>query len=513
MKEKEIKKEVKTLAKQKEFEQIYQQYGPQYFRKYVSRKFRKEDLKKLKREGKYLDIYERYGEKVLDYLYIYCKDIENEVGKKRSIPMKIIYECIDWLKSIVILNSVVALGFAEIYETNKMINSQKYAEEIEEYKDKVKEYSKKFDIHRQSDMKIIMRMIKDMHETIRGYGKPKIDALGYRGMDVIDEEGIGVCRNMAPSIVDKLNAVNPEYNARIVSLYEKTEGLEEAKIEHNLIDGNVRTNIKGNIKRIYIDERILTCIINTEEYYKQIDYDNNGNITRQIMANQENQTSTFYKNNGDIDFVTIIKEGYKTTKYYDEKGKEIKNKKERTDENNIFLRENTLQSNLDEQVRVQEIQEVIWGNHVVVAVDIKKDNVTLIIDPTNSALGFFKDGEIRMFNEKQQNEAIYDKRFFGNIKEGGIKAVLEYPIDYIKSFKEPNLSMEELEEKYGLEAQNKMLEEIEREDEKENQEKRKDVKTFKQDYKIDKGITYNFDTNTVTMTPEARQKEEETRGY
>lgn len=41
MKEKDIKKEVKLLAKQGYFDDIYQQYGPKYFRKYVSRSYRK----------------------------------------------------------------------------------------------------------------------------------------------------------------------------------------------------------------------------------------------------------------------------------------------------------------------------------------------------------------------------------------------------------------------------------------------------------------------------------------
>lgn len=79
MKKREIKKEVKLLAKQKKFEQIYNEYGPQYFRKYVSRKYKKREIKKLRQEGRYLDIYEKYGKLEGD-----TKDVENELGKKMS---------------------------------------------------------------------------------------------------------------------------------------------------------------------------------------------------------------------------------------------------------------------------------------------------------------------------------------------------------------------------------------------------------------------------------------------
>lgn len=73
---------------------------------------------------------------------------------------------------------------------------------------------------------------------------------------------------------------------------------------------------------------------------------------------------------------------------------------------------------------------------------------------------------------------------------------------------ESPLSMEELEEKYGLEAQNKMLEKIERENQ-ESKEKKKVAKAFRQDYKIDKGVTYHFDTNTVTIEQNEEKEENE----
>lgn len=81
-----------------------------------------------------------------------------------------------WVRgySIILAAYVGVLGYLGIKaDVTKIQNSQKYAKEIDEYKEKIKEYSKKFDIHTQSDMEIIMRVMKDMHETIQGYGEPE----------------------------------------------------------------------------------------------------------------------------------------------------------------------------------------------------------------------------------------------------------------------------------------------------------------------------------------------------
>lgn len=415
MNEKEIKKEAKLLAKQKKFEEIYQQYGPKYFRKYVSRKFKKEDIKKLANEGKYLAVYERYGEKELDYLSIYYKDIENEAGRKRSLPMKTLYMCKRGLKAVIkdfaiaatlvgTLAGTALLALGRKTDIAKLENSKKYAKEIDEYANKIKEYSKKFDIHTQSDMEIIMRTMKDMHETIRGYGKPEVDAIGYRGMDVMDEDGIGVCRNMAENIADKLNEINPEYNARTFCFCVKFGDWENAKIAMNIIEGNERTNIKGNTQRIYIDGKLKTYMVNKEDCYIQKDYDK-GKITRKIIADAESERTTWYGEKGEST-MSIIENGYETTIRYDKLGKEIGRKKKKTDRTNMFLKSKKTE---EKEEQNDSKQESLGDYHRIVAVDLKDDNITLLIDPTNPGLGIYKNGKIHMFNEKRSNEAIYDK--------------------------------------------------------------------------------------------------------
>lgn len=582
VKEKDIKKEVKLLAKQGYFDDIYQQYGSKYFRKYVSRKYKRKDIKRLESQGKYFDIYEKYGEKKLDYLSIRAKDIEYEVGRERSLPIKILragrkimrgYICVSAMKAGILL------GWAGTTDVTKIQNSQKYAKEIDAYKEKIKDYSKRFDIHTQSDMEIIMRVMKDMHKTIRGYGEPKIDAKGYEGMDVMDEDGMGVCRNMAENVADKLNAINPDYNARTIVLYAKEGDYEGAKISHNSIEGNRRINRIGNVTQTYnddklsrrtivqedtittyvykenlvlskkiietkipneteeifydeqrnvvecrktireinengektrefVNEKLLRETEETEDYYMALNYDNQGKITSKTIADQDSERTTYYGENQVIKSVSIIKDDYKTTIFYNELGIEENRKKEETNRVNTFLDLKTLKEAEQEQKEEEDrkMKEQIT-NHIMVAVDLKDEDITLLIDPTWIGLGIYKDDEIKMFNEKQDDKGIYNNKFLGYLKCKGIESFWEYPIDYIKSFKEPTLSMEELEEKYGIEAQNKMLKKIEEDD-----KRKADSNTFKQDLKVDKGVTYNFDTNKVTLTPSnliGKSKEEE----
>lgn len=105
-----------------------------------------------------------------------------------------------------------------------------------------------------------------------------------------------------------------------------------------------------------------------------------------------------------------------------------------------------------------EIVENILGNHLVTVVDIPEENVTLILDPTNPGIGVYKNGKITMFNSEKQNGAKVVAKEYSNIvtRRGGVQTVK----DYIHSYTKSTLSMEELEEKYGLEAQNKALNEV-----------------------------------------------------
>lgn len=155
-----------------------------------------------------------------------------------------------------------------------------------------------------TDLELFMKLQDDMYNSIQGYGNPKLDIDGYFGVDIGQDYGTGVCRNMADDIVHKLNAINPDYNARMFIVKAESGNFDEPDIHKNV-------------------EPVI--------WAKGTRFDNTQIRSIVSMAN----------------LVTA--------------------------NDDVFN---------------------VLGNHAVVAVDLKKDNLTLIIDPTNTCLGVFKDGEI-----------------------------------------------------------------------------------------------------------------------
>lgn len=100
----------------------------------------------------------------------------------------------------------------------------------------------------------------------------------------------------------------------------------------------------------------------------------------------------------------------------------------------------------------------LYANHAVVAVDIKEKNTTLIIDPTNILMGVFKNGEIIFLNslDKENNGVKMDITPLFDVAWNG-KESLKLPSQYIKSFLNPSTTIEELNKKYGVAAQNLAL--------------------------------------------------------
>lgn len=180
-----------------------------------------------------------------------------------------------------------------------------------------------------------------------------------------------MCRNIADDMTRKLNAINPDYNARYISVRVSSYG-----------EGTENTDV------------------NTYFY----DFNPN-NAKKNKMLNE-----------------TLIM--------------------------NII-------GNIDEEY--PDVASKLYSNHAVVAVDIKDENATLIIDPTNVLLGVFKNGEITFFNSLDKENGIkMDITPLTNAATQG-KTSLKLPSQYIKSFLNFDTTIEELNEKYGVEAQNLAL--------------------------------------------------------
>lgn len=109
---------------------------------------------------------------------------------------------------------------------------------------------------------------------------------------------------------------------------------------------------------------------------------------------------------------------------------------------------------------LDSIKKVV-GDHVVVLVDDNKNDVTLVFDPTNAAVGLFHNGKISMFNSGKEHPLEMKITPYGESRYGLGKALIEYPNDLLSSLgMYPNEKMEKLESEYGVEAQNRAIDEI-----------------------------------------------------
>lgn len=134
---------------------------------------------------------------------------------------------------------------------------------------------------------------------------------------------------------------------------------------------------------------------------------------------------------------------------------------------------------------IGNIAQKILGNHMVTFVDSPEDNLTLVLDPTNPGIGIYTEGKIVMLNSDKENGLNFETKAYMDavFTKGGIEGVTEEIEDYLKSFRNPNLTKEEIVEKYGIEAQNQALEDLKSKSIINNTTSSKDK--FKQSLKVD----------------------------
>lgn len=97
---------------------------------------------------------------------------------------------------------------------------------------------------------------------------------------------------------------------------------------------------------------------------------------------------------------------------------------------------------------------------MVTLVDVPSDGLTVVLDPTNPGIGIYKDGKIIMLNpgkEKEFPEYTPKKLTEALVIEGGYDSFNDITLDYIDSYKKTKLTMKQIKDKYGIEAQNRAL--------------------------------------------------------
>lgn len=370
------KKEKRNIRREsyKRYTSVYLLYGKEFYLRNVPKKIRKKDLYDLYEDGRFITIYEKHGEEAFRKVEskILSKDVEYETGNRVKGELYEIKKSfkdtmkkgLATLTGIVIGGNGLALLASETERRNQF---KKNVQEISEYVNSINEYAENIKKMNLTDTEIIMKVMDDMWNSIDGYGEPKKDILGYFGVDMSDENRVGVCRNMSDDFARKVNAINPKYNARIIAVYATMDA-------DNIALANIeRTEVSSEEKDNY-DET-------------------------------------------DTDKITPT---------------------------NVIIG------------IINGVIESTVGNHTVVLMDIPEDNTTLIVDPTNPAIGIYKNGDIQMFNSKTEDAFVLDRKLFGEEVLCGTDSQ-NLPKEYIGSFLPCKLSDEELKEKYGVEAQNKAL--------------------------------------------------------
>lgn len=412
------KKRIKELAKNEQYDEIYREFGRKAYKKYVSDKYYDEDLKKLKKEGRYEDIYNKYGES--EYNKLLIKSMYNEIKQEKGtikanlwrMKQKLLYTAkvigFDFAFSALALSAVGNIKNDVIIGNNAI----KYESEIEEYNEKNSEYADKINSMNLSDTQIFMKTMDDMWKNIKGYANPEKDIKGFLELDLTTEEGYGVCRNMASDVAKKLNAINPEYNARTMAVYMSESG------EYQIAD------IKRNV------------------------IETNNTVTDQEQ--QANEDST-------------------------------------------------------------EIVSIAMGNHMITMVDIVKYNITLVLDPTNPGIGIYKDGKITMLNSDKANDREYKAKEYINTTFNGAK-MGDTVKDYFSTYRTPNISDDEIEKLFGLEAQNKALAEVRAMDTETAMASKDKENDFLESIKVDVNTKYELEKSSEVTQNEEKSTEIEDNG-
>ena len=402
-----FEEKIEQLKNNKMYDEIYNQFGAKVYSYYVPTKYKRQDIKKLKQEKRWLDIYNKYGEK--QYNKILIKAMYEEIKEARGTAKAMLWRTVQSISnatkrlgitsllSFFTATGVLALTSEDVIERNAI----QYESKINDYNEKISEYAKEVQEMGLSDVQTFMKVMDDMWKNIKGYANPEKNILGFFELELATEEGYGVCRNMASDVAKKLNEINPEWNARIIAVLtpEDLSGLKTANIETTVLDRN------------------------------------------ETVVKEESEDTAQDK---------------KTSSKFAEKI---------TDRNETVVKEENEDTEQDKKTKsdlTEKIADTVIGDHMVVLVDIPEDNITLVLDPTNPAIGIYLNGNIIMLNSTNEQDINYNAKEWitGVFFKGGKDGITSTMKEYAQSFRRPNITLEEIKEKYGLEAQNEALEQV-----------------------------------------------------
>lgn len=230
------KQDIKRLLDNNDIAGIYNKYGKleQFFIKNLRRR-KKEDIKRLLSEKRYIELLDKYDERTFNEhkKEIYKEDVEYETGSKLKAKLykssysiaKGVKTALASLSSLVVTSTMMIGGmmynFANESYANALVDE---AELIQEYDEKINNYAYEINsLGLDNDLDVVMKVMYDMWDEMKGYGIPEINKVGLGRLDFAHEGGKGVCRNIADDFSARMNAINPEYNARNLIVYFDTD--------------------------------------------------------------------------------------------------------------------------------------------------------------------------------------------------------------------------------------------------------------------------------------------------
>lgn len=221
---------LKELKDQKKYEEIFEIYGAEEYRKAIPKSYSRKELKRLIKAKDYKQILEKFGEAY----YIKCapmkfikKETYSLVKKKKKYIQK---DVLSNIAAATVGVMVIAGGIPVVEDYSIRQTEEEYSDMLLAYNEKKKVYAEKINTLDLNQMELFMKVMYDQRTTIGGYGNPKTDIFGLERLDFLEDNQPGVCRNMADDYAATLNAINSNFNAVPIFI-----NLDQQKI----IDGGV----------------------------------------------------------------------------------------------------------------------------------------------------------------------------------------------------------------------------------------------------------------------------------
>lgn len=263
MMDKETQNMIKQLKRDKNYHAIFVNFGRIAYLNNIPRSYRKKEIKKLKSEGRYEDIFSKYGEEEYNKILLHAciQEMKEAKGSLRAYSWGILQRIKMFTKKVGIYTASILLECSAILieagQEKIDENGIKYEKEIENYNENISQYAEEVKKMHLSDLQIIMKVMDDMWNNIQGYGTPQKDIYGYLELDLATKDGYGVCRNMASDMAKKLNQINPKYNARTMFVTMGEEGnYYLADIETKMVEFNENIEEDGRGVHQTLNENI-----------------------------------------------------------------------------------------------------------------------------------------------------------------------------------------------------------------------------------------------------------------